>query len=251
VLTHYDVLGVPAGASGAELKQAYRRLAMRLHPDRRAMAPPDDRRLAEDGLRRLNEAYRVLRDPERRRAYDASLGGPAGPPSARPSNGRRGGPGLWGFRTLPPDGADGLHLWATGATDLSPLARLEPGRVHCLQAGEPWVDDAQVAHLEGIGLQALELPGSSVTDRGAASLGRMRTLRRLSLDQTDITDAGLPSLLSLHDLTSLNLRRTRVSSEGVRLLLDLPSLRTVWVPWHVAHRTRRALRRERPEVVVV
>ena len=255
MLTHYDVLGVRTGASGAEVKHAYRHLAKVLHPDRHAQAPTADRQRAEDALRRLNEAYRVLRDADRRRAYDATLHPgvqPAGGTAAStPGWAGRRRPWLWGFRSLPPDGHDGLHLWATGATDLSPLRAVEPGRVHCLQAGDQWVDDAQLAHLEGLGLQVLEVPGSSVGDRGARPLGRMTSLRRLSLDQSDVTDDAMPVLLSLRALEALNLRRTRVSSEGVRLLLELPSLRSVWVPWHVGRRTRRQLRELRPDVVLV
>jgi len=248
--THYDVLGLGLGATRAEVKHAYRRLAMRLHPDRHGQAPAGDRQRAEDALRRLNEAYRVLRDADRRRAYDATLRPtplviPGTTVTARPR------PMLWGFRSAPPDGHDGLHLWATGATDLSPLRTVEPGRIHCLQAGDQWVDDAQLLHLVRLGLQVLEVPGSSVGDGGARSLGRMTSLRRLSLDQSDVTDAGMVELLTLTALESLNLRRTRVSSEGIRLLLDLPSLRAVWVPWHVGRRTRRALRQLRPDVALV
>ena len=249
--THYDVLGLRPGASGDEVKHAYRHLAMRLHPDRQGEAPTADRRRAEDALRRLNEAYRVLRDADRRRAYDAKLPTQPAVKARVPAPGSTAGRWRWGFRSLPPDGHDGLHLWATGATDLSPLRAVDPGRVHCLQAGDQWVDDAQLVHLERLGLQVLEVPGSSVGDGGARSLGQMTSLRELSLDQSAVTDGGMPHLLGLTALESLNLRRTRVSSEGIRLLLDLPSLRAVSVPWHVGRRTRRALRQLRPDVVLI
>ncbi|MGH2683886.1 MAG: DnaJ domain-containing protein, partial [Actinomycetota bacterium] len=217
---------------------------MRVHPDRHGQAPAAEKQQAEETLRRLNEAYRVLRDADRRRIYDQRLRPQLGPP-------RRPRPMLWGFRSAPPDGHDGLHLWATGATDRSPLRAVEPGRIHCLHAGDHWVDDAQLIHLEGLRLQVLEMPGSSVGDRGTRSLGRMTSLRRLSLDQCDVTDAGMADLLDLRSLEALNLRRTRVSSEAIRLLLELPALRAVWVPWHVGRRTRRALRQLRPDVVLI
>lgn len=62
---YYDVLGVARGASDAELKSAFRKLAMKYHPDRN---PGDDG--AEHLFKEINEAYEVLRDPDKRAAYD-------------------------------------------------------------------------------------------------------------------------------------------------------------------------------------
>ena len=63
----YDVLGVAPDASAAELKAAYRRGALACHPD--TCAAPD----AEARFRALADAYCLLRDDARRRAYDADL----------------------------------------------------------------------------------------------------------------------------------------------------------------------------------
>ncbi|NUR53190.1 MAG: J domain-containing protein [Acidobacteria bacterium] len=63
----YALLGLAPGASPAEIKRAYRRLARRYHPD---INPGD--RAAEALYRRISEAYETLVDPERRRAYDAA-----------------------------------------------------------------------------------------------------------------------------------------------------------------------------------
>ncbi|MFG3451135.1 MULTISPECIES: molecular chaperone DnaJ [Pseudomonadaceae] len=62
---YYEVLGVERGASEAELKKAYRRLAMKHHPDRN----PGDK-AAEDAFKEANEAYEVLSDAGKRQAYD-------------------------------------------------------------------------------------------------------------------------------------------------------------------------------------
>ena len=62
---YYDVLGVDRGAGEKEIKQAFRRLARRWHPD----VNPDDSQ-AEERFKEINEAYEVLGDPEKRAKYD-------------------------------------------------------------------------------------------------------------------------------------------------------------------------------------
>jgi molecular chaperone DnaJ len=62
---YYDVLGCRRDASADELKSAYRKLAMKLHPDRN----PGNKE-AEAQFKDVNEAYDVLRDPQKRAAYD-------------------------------------------------------------------------------------------------------------------------------------------------------------------------------------
>lgn len=74
--THYEVLGVAASASAEEVRRAYVELARALHPDR---AHGDARRMQE-----VNEAWRVLRDPAARRAYDVSLAPPPPSPDVDP-----------------------------------------------------------------------------------------------------------------------------------------------------------------------
>jgi molecular chaperone DnaJ len=62
---YYEVLGVPKGASEADLKKAYRRLARKLHPD----VNPGDK-TTEKKFQEVQEAYDVLKEPDKRRAYD-------------------------------------------------------------------------------------------------------------------------------------------------------------------------------------
>ena len=62
---YYEVLGVSRSASADELKSAYRKLAMKYHPDKN----PDDKQ-AEDSFKEVGEAYEILKDPGKRQRYD-------------------------------------------------------------------------------------------------------------------------------------------------------------------------------------
>ena len=62
---YYEVLGLKKGASDDEIKKAFRKLAMKYHPDKN----PGDKS-AEEKFKEVNEAYAVLSDPEKKEKYD-------------------------------------------------------------------------------------------------------------------------------------------------------------------------------------
>ena len=62
---YYKVLGVSKNASQDEIKKAYRKLAVKYHPDKNR-----DNKVAEDKFKAVNEAHEVLGDPEKRKKYD-------------------------------------------------------------------------------------------------------------------------------------------------------------------------------------
>jgi curved DNA-binding protein len=63
---YYQILGVPRNASEAQIKKAYRKLAMQYHPDRN----PGKEQWANERFKEINEAFGVLGDPQKRKQYD-------------------------------------------------------------------------------------------------------------------------------------------------------------------------------------
>ncbi len=128
---YYKVLDVARDAPEADIKKAYRRLAMKLHPDRN----PDDK-AAEDQFKEAKEAYEVLSDSQKRAVYDQH--GHEGLDAQRGHPGFNPGEGLGDiFGDVFGDIFGGGRPWRsfTGVPRCGPALRAgagpQPGRVWC------------------------------------------------------------------------------------------------------------------------
>jgi len=79
-VTHYEVLGVARTATAAQVRRAYLDLARRHHPDFHTSAGGSGLAAAQREMQRINEAWLVLGDPDRRSTYDLELHVAQGPP---------------------------------------------------------------------------------------------------------------------------------------------------------------------------
>jgi DnaJ-class molecular chaperone len=82
---YYAILGVSRGATADEIQKAYRKLARKHHPDLHAEKSDKEKKAAKEKFQKIQRAYDVLNDPEKRKMYDQfgpgfdSMGGGAGP----------------------------------------------------------------------------------------------------------------------------------------------------------------------------
>ena len=65
---YYKVLGIEKGSSADDIKKAFRKLAVKYHPDRNP-----DNKAAEDKFKEINEAYAVLSDPDKKQKYEVAM----------------------------------------------------------------------------------------------------------------------------------------------------------------------------------
>ncbi|XP_042461974.1 dnaJ homolog subfamily B member 4-like [Zingiber officinale] len=108
---YYKILGVDKSAKDDDLKKAYRKLAMKWHPDKN----PNNKKEAEAKFKQISEAYEVLSDPQKRTVYDQygeeGLKGQVPPPGA-------GGPGGATFFSSGGDGPTSFRFNPRSADDI-------------------------------------------------------------------------------------------------------------------------------------
>ena len=76
---YYEVLGVDKNASAADIKKAYRKIAIKFHPDRQGDKSDAEKKEAEEKFKEAAEAYAVLSDDQKRKQYDQfGFDGPGG-----------------------------------------------------------------------------------------------------------------------------------------------------------------------------
>lgn len=107
---YYEVLGVPRTAAQEDVKQAYRKLARKYHPD-----VSGGQAGAEDKFKEINEAYEVLKDPEKRRKYDSLGSGVDREGGFRPPEGWEQAAGWRSTGEMPDD--FGFNVGGTGFSD--------------------------------------------------------------------------------------------------------------------------------------
>ncbi|KAM3299941.1 hypothetical protein ACQJBY_041110 [Aegilops geniculata] len=114
-LDYYKILGVDKAASDDDLKKAYRKLAMKWHPDKN----PTSKKEAESKFKQISEAYEVLSDSQKRAVYDQygeeGLKGQVPPPGA---GGGAGGPGGATFFSTGADGPTAFRFNPRNAEDI-------------------------------------------------------------------------------------------------------------------------------------
>ncbi|MBU1947372.1 MAG: DnaJ domain-containing protein, partial [Candidatus Eisenbacteria bacterium] len=114
---YFEVLGVPREAGEEEIKKAYRKLALKHHPDRN----PGDAQ-AEEKFKEATEAYEILRDTEKRRLYEQY-----GHAAFDPAGGGRSGFGGFGPGGVEFDLSDALRAFMRDFGDLGGLGDLFGG----------------------------------------------------------------------------------------------------------------------------
>ncbi|KAJ6623982.1 hypothetical protein B0H10DRAFT_2008064 [Mycena sp. CBHHK59/15] len=110
---YYKLLGVDRSAGDVEIKSAYKKMALKWHPDRNKGSEESSKKFKE-----ISEAFEVLSDSDKRAVYDQF--GEEGLKSGGPAPGQGGGPGFSGFNGFPGGGAQTFSFTSGGPGGFSP-----------------------------------------------------------------------------------------------------------------------------------
>ena len=126
---YYSILGVSRDASADQIKKAYRKMAMKVHPD--VATDPD----AEEKFKQVNEAYEVLSDPNKKAIFDRG-GDPMGPGGGDPFANMG---GFGGFSSFGGQGLDlgdlfGAMFGGAGSATRGPKSRVRRGQDQLIRA---------------------------------------------------------------------------------------------------------------------
>lgn len=181
---YYDTLGVARGASDDDLRQAYRKMARKYHPD--VSKEPD----AEVRMRDINEAYDVLRDAAKRAAYDGLAAGVSAGGGRRP----------------PPN-------WEQGFEFSRNHARPEaPGSARAAPRGDPRADPREDADFSEF---FSSLFGAAQRRKGAAA----RDARSRGEDHHALIEVDLEDVL-LGAMREISLRSMKMDGQGTPQLQE-------------------------------
>jgi len=190
---YYEVLGVQRGASAEEIRSAYRKLARKYHPD--VNKDPD----ASKRFSEVQEAYDVLSDEEKRKAYDrfghagVGAGGAAGPGGAGGPGGARTGYGPGGARWTYTTGGPG----GPGAADFDDLGsifeQMFSGGGSPFGAGAGPRQRARGPRAQPRPRKGRDLTHSLTVGFNTAALGGTQQIRVARNGQTETIDVKIPA----------------------------------------------------------
>ena len=129
-MNHYEVLGVPEDSEVGVIRRAYLDLARAHHPDFHVGAAPEVRDANARQMQVLNEAWKILSDPDQRRSYDRALVSATDPGVARRAAREPDVPAGKGWTPRADDTGwmTDFEGWASEADDLAPDEPRSPGR---------------------------------------------------------------------------------------------------------------------------